>query len=649
MASTLPPVRSPKRRGKPPEKPQSGGGSSRLGTLWAKAFPQNLFTPEWWAMWRERSETRSFRLVLAWLLLLGALSGMGLKLLHLQVIEGKSLTKKAQAQQLDSLRPYVPRRPIIDRLNNVLASDQRIYTLYAHPKLFKIGREEMAKELSQIINLPKEKLTKRFKDQESGIEVAVEVPENTARRIRRLGFDGLELIEQQQRFYPQGELFGSIVGYVNSDRNGQAGLEQSQQTQLERPSKPMRIRRLGDGSVVPENLPEGFLHQDELRLQLTLDSRLQRAAKNALVRQLDAYGAKRGTAIVMDAKDGGLLALVSSPSFDPNRFWEFDVSLFQNWAITDLYEPGSTFKPVVLAMALESGALKANDYLYDYGQVEISGHIVQNSDFTSAGGRGPLSINEAMKYSSNIAMVEMARKMGPAVFYEWLEKVGLGKTLLTDLPGAPASQLKTRQEFIDSAIEPATAAFGQGLSLTPLQLMQLHGALANGGKLMTPHVVSGLVDSKGQTQWRPDIPTARPIFSPQTTKTVLEAMESAIATGTGKAAAIPGYRIGGKTGTAQKAENGVYVAGARITSFVSILPIENPRYVVMVVVDEPIGENAYGGTVAAPVVKEIMEAVISTYGLPAASAPVPLEEAASATPGAATPAKPLSTVDDPDP
>lgn len=209
-------------------------------------------------------------------------------------------------------------------------------------------------------------------------------------------------------------------------------------------------------------------------------------------------------------------------------------------------------------------------------------------------------------------MVKIIQKLNASTYYGWLERIGLGQRLETDLPSAVASQLKPQEEFINSPIEPATTSFGQGFSITPLQLVQMHGALANGGKLVTPHVVKGLIDSKKQIHDSLNLPKPRQIFSPVTAQTVVEMMEIVVANGTGKAAKIPGYRIAGKTGTAQKAsKSGGYRSDARITSFVSILPVELPRYVVLALVDEPKGAHAYGGTVAAPIVKSVMEALIS--------------------------------------
>ncbi len=599
MARTLPPPSPQRRRPKPLASPASL-------SPWAQR-QRRL---------RQALETRPVRLLLAWLVLTSALGGLALRLVNLQILQGPELSQSAKAQQTLALRSFVPRRPVIDRSGDVLAVDNSVYILYAHPALFTQPLDEVASALAETLNLPDADVLKKLRSGDTGIEVADGISDNTARRLRDLYIDGLDLIEHSQRFYPQNDLFGSILGYVDHDGKAQAGLELSQEEQLARSGKAMEIRRMGDGGALPTDLPAGLLHQDDLRMQLTLDRRIQRATRVALDRQIKNFSAKRGAALVMDARDGSLLSLVVSPTYDPNRFYDFDIELFRNWAVTDLYEPGSTFKPVNVAIALESGALKPTDYIYDAGQLVISEHIVQNHDFSSVGGRGAISIPQILQFSSNIGMVGIVQKLAPGLYHDWLEKLGLGKTVQTDLPSAPVGELKSRKEFEISPIEPATAAFGQGLSLTPLQLAQLHGTLANGGKLVSPHVVKGLVDSQGHYQWQPEHPDPKAVFSPQTAQTVVEMMETVVSEGSGKPAAIPGYRIGGKTGTAQKAENGVYIPGARITSFVGILPVEAPRYVVVAVVDEPQGENAYGSTVAAPIVKEIMQSVVSVMGLP---------------------------------
>jgi cell division protein FtsI (penicillin-binding protein 3) len=324
----------------------------------------------------------------------------------------------------------------------------------------------------------------------------------------------------------------------------------------------------------------------------------------------------------MDARDGSLLSLVNEPTYNPNEYYNFNVGLFKNWALTDLYEPGSTFKPLNVAIALETGAIQPNSQFNDTGQIQIGKWSISNHDFESKGNVGLLTVGQILEYSSNIGMVRIVQQMKPDIYYNWLEKLGLGQKVEIDLPFEAAGQIKSRKQFTSALVEPATASFGQGFSLTPLQLAQMHAVLANGGKLVTPHVVQGLFDTKGQVYWQPRFSAPRPIFSPTTTQAVLGMMERVVSEGTGKNAQIPGYRIAGKTGTAQKASpTGGYYSNAKVTSFVGIFPVEAPRYVVVAVVDDPKGD-VFGSTVAAPIVKTVIESLIGIERIPPSQSPI---------------------------
>ncbi|AHJ26640.1 Cell division protein FtsI [Peptidoglycan synthetase] [Nodularia spumigena CCY9414] len=534
--------------------------------------------------------------------------GLAINLYQLQIIQGAKLTQKARNQQMVKLRPFVPRRLVVDRSNNVLAVDRPVYTLYVHPKLFNRSNQQMAERLAPILDKTPAELVKTFESQKSGITLASALPEVNAGRVRSLRLNGLELIQKYSRYYPQKNVVADVVGYVNIDRRGQAGVEYSQEKLLERTVQTVELSRSGNGRLLPNHAPEGFLNFDDLRLQLTIDSRLQRVARTALQAQMEKFQAKRGAVIVMDASNGSLLALTSYPTYNPNEYSKADISLFKNWTVADLYEPGSTFKPLNVAIALENGAIKADDLFNDPGSIQIGEHTIRNAGLNS---HGLINIAKILQTSSNIGMVRIIQRMQPTVYYNWLERLGLGQNVETDLPFEVSGQLKAQKEFLGSPIEAATTSFGQGFSVTPLQLVQMHGALANGGKLVTPHVVQGLVDTKGQMHYSPNLPKPRQIFSPATAQTVVEMMETVVSEGTGEPAQIPGYRIAGKTGTSQKASpNGGYIPNARITSFVGILPVESPRYVVFAVADEPKGADAYGSTVAAPIVKAVMEALI---------------------------------------
>ncbi|MDB9309898.1 penicillin-binding protein 2 [Aphanizomenon sp. CS-733/32] len=562
-------------------------------------------------------ETRpniQLRLFTVWGVLMMAIVGLVFNLYQLQIVQGKKLTKKARNQQMVNVRPYMPRRPVVDRDNNILAIDRPVYTVYSHPKLFNLSQEEIAEKIAPIIGKEKADLVKTFQNKRSGILLASGVSEDITDKLISLRLNGFEFIQKYSRFYPQDDLVADVVGYVNLDRRGQAGVEYSQEKLLERSGQTVRMSKSGNGSLMPNYVTEGFLNSDDLKLQLTIDSRVQGVARAALKEQMTKFSAKRGAVVVMDAVDGSLLALVSQPTYNPNQYAKSDISLFKNWTVADLYEPGSTFKPVNVAIALENGTIKPDDTFEDPGSIKIGTHTIKNAEKT---GYRRLTIPEILQTSSNIGMVRIIQRIKPSIYYNWLERLGLGQKVETDLPFEVSGQLKSQEKFISSAIEPATTSFGQGFSLTPLQLVQLQGALANGGKLVTPHVVRGLIDTKGGMHYSLTLPEPRQIFSPTTTQKVVEMMETVVSSGTGKAARISGYRIGGKTGTAQKASpNGGYIKGARITSFVAILPVESPRYVVFAVVDEPKGENAYGSTVAAPIVKTVMESLIPIEQIP---------------------------------
>jgi len=571
-----------------------------------------------------RSRSSTFRLFLVWLILIVSTGFLLFNLFRLQITQAPQLRELAEAQQQFYLRPFVPRRSVIDRAGTVLAVDRPVFTLFAHPKLFKQDKQAIANQLAPVLNRPATDLVKRFDKAESGIRIEDGLSEDTGDRVNGLGLDGLELVQYQQRLYPQQDITADVVGYVDADHKGQSGAELSQRSVLERVVKAVRLKRMGDGSLLPDQVPSGFLNVDDLQLQLTIDTRLQRIALTALKQQMKQFNAKRGTVLAMDVRDGSLLTLASTPSYDPNQYFKYPVERFKNWALSDLYEPGSTFKPINVAIALQTRSVKPDSIFNDEGEIYVSGWPIQNFDFSTAGGRGAVSVSDILKYSSNVGMVHIVQTIKPDIYYTWLKKLGLGEVTGIDLPSETAGQFKERKVFLESAVERATTAFGQGFSLTPIQLIQLHAALANGGKIVTPHVVRGLFDSKGQPYWQPSLPATRSVFSPEVSQTVLGMMENVVKEGTGKNAQIEGYRVAGKTGTAQKAHpGGGYYDNAKITSFVGIFPVDAPRYVVVAVVDEPQGGDAFGSTVAAPIVKAVMVGLIATEKIPP-SPPAPV-------------------------
>jgi cell division protein FtsI (penicillin-binding protein 3) len=558
------------------------------------------------------------RLLTVYVLLCAALVGLAGRLAWLQVVKSPELQARARAIQTHAVTPIGKRRTIVDRMGRLVALDEERYTLWAHPRYFNLPGDEpqqvrppadVVRELSKVLARPPADLLETIGSRRSGVKLATGLDPETANRVKELGISGLDLEAYPQRVYPQGSLFANVVGFLNLERVAQAGLEQSRDRDLRRQEVTLSMRRGADGTPLPDGLQAGALYGDDLRLQLTLDARLQQVAQQALTKQVKQWRAKQGAALVMNARNGEILALASTPTYDPNRFWSYSPALFREWSVQDLYEPGSTFKPINLALALQEKAIRPGDKVNDVGQLTIGGWPIFNHDRRA---NGLIDFPTVLQVSSNVAMVKAMAQVKRERFWHWLRAFGIDEMPDTDLPGAVAGQLKSRSEFTSAPIEPAVAAFGQGFSLTPLKLLQLHGMLANGGRLVSPHITRGL--RSGDALASATAPTGVQLLDPAVTRTVVKWMESVVENGKGMK--IPGYRIAGKTGTAQKARNGVYIPGARICSFVAILPAEDPSYVVLVVVDEPQGGNAYGSTVALPVARQIAEALLVIEKVP---------------------------------
>ncbi len=607
-----------------------------------RPFPQNLpNAPHGHRALPNYSGKTLLRLFFVWGVLVLSTVGLGARLYYLQIIDpevvyeqapkGKRLTQIAKDQQTTELKFYIPRRQIVDRQQNVLATDRITYTLYVHPELFyrnsePVPAKEIADSLAEILgNRTREELLEIFAERQSGIRLAEDLPESVKEKIAALQIDGLDARQNYTRFYPRKEMAAEVTGYVNLDssRTPQAGVEYTQNKLLERQPISWKMKRSFSKQKAvfhPGDLKRSqkLFSFDDLRLQLTIDLRLQQIARNALKQQMDRYEAKRGTVIVMDVRDGAIAALVSEPTYDPNTYYKYDVGLFRNWAITDLYEPGSTFKPINIALALDAGVISLEDTFDDTGEIKIKDRTVSNHDYDESTGeivRGKLSLPEILQYSSNVGMIKIMRRLDPLDYYRDLQKLGIEDKIEFDIPGYTTGRLKDEVEFSVREIESANASFGQGFSLTPLKLIQIQAALANKGKLTTPHVVRGLSDYNGYLHYfQPS--NSKQIFSPETAKSVLEMMEQVVEEGSGYAAKIPGYRIAGKTGTSQKAKDtGGYHAKKKITSFVGIFPVEEPRYAVLAVVDEPQGEHTYGSTVAAPIVGSVIQGIINIEGI----------------------------------
>ncbi len=536
------------------------------------------------------------------------------RLVKLQVFNASDLQRKARLIQSSKTNSLKKRRSIVDRNSRVIAYDKPLYKLWAHPKYFNfpgdsINRvrsiEEVAEKLSPILGIDDEILLRKFNNKMNGIKLLDKISEEKAEKIKNLQISGIDLFKYSQRYYPQGELYSNLVGFVNDENVASAGLELHLDNQIKVFNKSNLIKRGGDGTPLPDNSAPGDFISDYKNLSLTIDSKLQKTSYNALSKQVSKWKAKKGFAIVMDVNDGRILSLVTVPSYDPNKFWQYDNELFRGWYSQDLYEPGSTFKPINLALALEEKVIQKDGLVEDIGKINVGGWTLSNWDKK---GNGYIDYPKVLQVSSNVGMVKIMQNLDPTIYWDWLKNLGINKNLETDLFESTAGQLKRKDLFINQSIEPAVASFGKGFSISPLKLVQLHAALANGGFEVTPHVTSAFKERFNKNP-------KKQFFSREVTKTILEWMESVVDKGSGSGVKIDGYRIAGKTGTSQKALNGSYTS-KKVCSFVATLPVNDPKYVVLVVVDEPSKSYAYGSTVAVPVAKEIIESLIVIERIP---------------------------------
>ena len=536
------------------------------------------------------------------------------KLVKLQVFNASDLQKKARLIHSTRTISLKTRRSIVDRNNRLIAYDKTLYKLWAHPKYFKFhgdsikkvrSVEEVVKKLSPILGQKDELLLAKFNNKMIGILISDQISDDKAKKIRNLKISGLDLVKYSQRYYPQGELYSNLIGFVNDENKGSAGLELHLDHKIKVLNKSNLLKKAQDGTPLPDNSgPRDFI-PDYKSLGLTIDSKLQKASFKALSNQVVKWKAKKGFAIVMDVNNGKILSLASIPSYDPNKFWKYDSEVFKGWYSQDLFEPGSTFKPINLALALEEKVIQKDGLVEDSGKVNVGGWTLSNWDKKA---NGYIDYPKVLQVSSNVGMVKIMKNLQPSIYWDWLKILGINQKLETDLIESTPGQLISKDLFVNQIIEPAVASYGKGFSISPLKLVQLHAALANGGFEVTPHVTVNFKDSLKKD-------SRKQFFSSDVSRIVLEWMERVVENGSGKEAKIDGYRIAGKTGTSQKAENGVYTS-KKVCSFVATLPVNNPKYVVLVVIDEPSNSYAYGATVAVPVAKEIIESLIVIEKIP---------------------------------
>ncbi len=541
------------------------------------------------------------------LLLIGFVIVLG-RLYYLQVIKGKELSHKAMIQRQQS-NLLVHRGTITDRHGLPLAIDTTRYDVYVHPELLKVGLNEAVDQFAQIIHEDRHKVEKLFASGYPVVTLARHLDRQTVEDLQALNWAGMDIVPRPFRHYPEGHLAAHLLGYVNMDSRGQGGVEQGLEGKLKDTGELIKPQLDGHGRLIP--IPAGASKPNNVTginpplgryIELTIDNYLQHLAEKELFAMSKHAHAQRGAVIIADPKNGEILAWANYPSFDPNQYSKYPFVVTKNWSMVDVYQPGSTFKILTVASALDLGTILPNTSFNDSGSLKIGNRTVHNHD----GGHGRVDLLHLFIHSSNVAAAQVALTMTPKQFHDKLQQFGLGSPTGIDLPGESAGLLLAAKDW--KPIDTATTGFGQGaIAVTPLQLVAGVGAIANNGVWVEPHLVRRVYDPHSGVTQNWTTPQRREVVSPATAKLISKLLAENIAMGTQIAGQVPGYAVAGKTGTAQKVGQGGrgYLAGQTIASFIGFLPADNPQLLCLVVVDSPQTDGRWGNTVAGPVFNAI--------------------------------------------
>ncbi|RKY05067.1 hypothetical protein DRP77_02100 [Candidatus Poribacteria bacterium] len=535
--------------------------------------------------------------------LLFAQVGLGVMILRILHIELNSQRLRERSEKLfgEGYRVNVLRGRIVDRNGNELALNVEALSIFADPARID-DPEEVAARLSEALGLDKgkilEKLSRRgrrFVWVARKLDISLMKP--FLEVIRRHKIKGLGFRIEERRIYPKRKLLAQALGFVNFDGIGVDGLEKFYDEEIRCYQRSIPLFK---GCITPDlNLPR---YNSEL--VLTVDEMIQYIAESELEEACRRWMAAGGCVIVMNPKTGEVLAMASYPSFDLNEYGSTPESFKRNRAIWMCYEPGSVFKIVPVAAAIESGVLTPDSKVFcENGELDFNGHII--NDISP---HGWLTVEEVVEKSSNIGAIKIARKLGRERFERFIRLFGFGQKTGIDLPYERIGNLRALKEWSDEAVL-TFIPFGQGITVTPIQMLNALNVIASGGVMVRPHLAKEIRDSSGRVVRRFETQIVRRVISRMTADKVKEMLVKVVESGTGVKARIEGVKVAGKTGTAQKAGANGYSKDKYVATFAGFLPADDPRYSIIVVIDEPKGEHK-GGEVAAPVFKRIAERIL---------------------------------------
>ena len=538
-----------------------------------------------------------------------------LKVGYIQIINRNEIYEKAIQSWQRSFPVQANRGKIYDSTGSILASDLTTSSLVVVPSQI-TDKATTALQLAKILNVSetvlKEKLEKKVSIQRISPE-GRQLDDSTARAISRLSLPGVYLIKDTKRYYPNHNYLSHCLGFVGIDNQGLLGLELEYDEYLS--GENGSIDYYMDAKSHNLNMyPSTYTSpQSGMNITLTVNKDIQDIVERELNNAYDTYHPEGIWALAMDPQNGDILAIASKPDFDPNDYKNSSQDIYnQNIPIWKTYEPGSTFKIITFASALNENLFDMDqDTYYDKGYEYVSGARIKS---WKKGGHGLQTFREVLQNSSNPGFVEIGRRLGKDRLYQYVQDFGLTEKTGVDLPGESSGIMFDYENFHE--LEQATVAFGQGISLTPIQLVRAICACVNGGELLRPHILKEITNSSNSDiVYQREKEVIRKVISDETSAKVRDALESVVSEGGGRNAYIEGYRIGGKTGTAQKAVNGSYVGGGYILSFVGIAPINDPEIVLYIAMDNPQNCVQYGGTTVAPIARKMFLDILPILGV----------------------------------
>jgi stage V sporulation protein D (sporulation-specific penicillin-binding protein) len=543
------------------------------------------------------------RVIFLFLLMAVAMGGLVVRLGYLQLFHSTWLAENATDQRIRDIPVEAKRGIIFDRTGKELAVSMSTESIYAIPAEIKNVQETAAK-LAAILALNEEHLSKLLQRHQAFTWVKRKVDSNVARQIQALEFDGIGITQESRRYYPQEELASHILGFTGIDSQGLDGVEITFDSYLRGRPGSIRVEYDARGREIPYANHRFVPPVEGNDIYLTIDMVIQQVVERELGRVMQETQAKGATIVAMDPNTGEILALANRPDYNPNHFADYSPKLWRNIAVSNAYEPGSTFKIITSAAALSEKVVTLTDQFYDPGYIDVQGrkiHCWKN------GGHGSETFEEVVENSCNVGFVNVGLRLGRDPFYTYLDKLGLGQPTGIDLPGEAKGIVIDKRQV--KPINIATMAMGQGIAVTPIQLLTAVSAVVNGGTWLRPQIVKTIQDKNGQTirSFQPDV--VQEAINSETSNQVRGILEKVVEIGTGKNAFIDGFKIGGKTGTAQKVGAGGYLPDKYVASFIGFAPSDHPKIVMLVIVDEPVGIY-YGSQVAAPVFAAAMKDVL---------------------------------------